>query len=53
MLVSLQQMEEAVRSTAEAANRTAQQSTVATSNAKSAIASTSRIANSFASRRQP
>ena len=43
MLVSLQQMQEAVRSTAEAANRTAQPSTVATSNAKGAIASTSRI----------
>jgi len=53
LLISLEQMEEAVRSTAETANRTAKQSTVATSNAKGAIASTGRIGNSFASRSKP
>ena len=53
MLISLQQMEEAVRSTAETANRTAKQSTVATSNAQGAIASPSRVAYRFASRSKP
>ena len=53
LLVSLQQMEEAVRSTADTANRTAKSSTVATSNAEGTFASTGRIANRYASRPKP
>ena len=53
MLISLQQMQEAVHSTAETANRTAKQSTVATSNARGAIAPTSNVAYRFASRSKP
>ena len=52
LLVSLQQMAEAVRSTAGASTRTAKLSTVATSNA-GRIASTGRIGNSYASRQKP
>jgi len=53
LLTSLQQMEDAVRSTAETANRTAKASAVAASGAEGPIAPTSRIANRFASRQKP
>ena len=53
LLISLQQMEEAVRSTAGTANRAAKSSTIAASNAEGTIASASKIANRFASRAKP
>ena len=53
MLVSLQQMEEAVHSTAGTANRASRSSTIAASNAEGTIASASKIANRFASRPKP
>ncbi len=53
LLISLQQMEEAVRSTAGTANRAAKSSTIAASNAEGTIASASKIANRFASRPKP
>ncbi len=53
LLTSLQQMEEAVRSTAGTAKRTAKAYTAVASNAKGAIAPTGRIANSYASRQKP
>src|SRR5271157_1144476 len=53
LLISLQQMEEAVRSTAGTANRAAKSSTLAACNAEGTIASASRIANRFASRQKP
>jgi len=52
LLVSLQQTEEAVRSTAGTANRTAKASAVATSNTAT-LASTGRIANTYVSRQKP
>lgn len=52
-LVSLQQMEEAVHSTAGTANRTAKSSTIAAGNAEGTVASVSKIANRFASRPKP
>ena len=53
LLISLQQMEEAVRSTAGTANRTAKASIVATSNPQGTVTPTGRIGNSFASRPKP
>jgi len=53
MLISLQQMEEAVHSTAETANRAATSSTIAAGNAGGTIASPSKIGYSFASRPKP
>ncbi len=53
LLISLQQMEEAVRSTAGTANRAAKSSTFAAGNAEGTIASASKIANRFASRPKP
>ena len=53
MLVSLQQMEDAVHSTAGTANRTAKSSTIAAGNAEGMVASVSKIANRFASRPKP
>jgi hypothetical protein len=50
LLISLQQMEEAARSTAGTANRAAKSSTITASNAEGTIASPRRIANRFASR---
>ena len=53
LLISLQQMEEAVRSTAETAKRTAKPSIIAASSAEGAVTSTRRIANRYASRQKP
>ena len=53
LLISLQQMEEAVRSTAGTANRAAKSSTIAAGNTEGTIASASRIANRYASRPRP
>src|SRR5271166_5356519 len=53
LLISLQQMEEAVRSTAETAKRTAKPSIIAASSAEGAVTSTRRIANRYASRPKP
>src|SRR5271166_6078954 len=53
LLISLQQMEEAVRSTSGTAGRTAKPFTVATSNAEGTIASASKMANRYASRPKP
>jgi hypothetical protein len=50
LIISLQQMEEAVRSTAETAKRTAKSSIIAASSAEGAVTSTRRIANRYASR---
>ena len=53
LLLSLQQMEEAVRSTAATANRIAKPTTVATSNTQAIVAPTGRIGNSYATRQKP
>ncbi len=53
LLISLQQMEEAVRSTAETANRTAKPSIVAASSTEGATTSARRMANGYASRQKP
>jgi hypothetical protein len=53
LLVSLQQMEEAVRSTAGNANRTAKPSTVAASRAEGPIVSANSAASRYASRQKP
>jgi len=53
LLISLQQMEEAVRSTSGTAGRTAKPFTVATSNAEGTIASATKMVNLYASRPKP
>ena len=53
MLISLQQMEDAVHSTAETANRAAKSSTIVAGNAEGTIASPSKITYRFASRTKP
>ena len=53
LLTSLQQTEEAVRSTAASASRTARPSIVATRNTQGAVTPTGRIGNSYASRQKP
>jgi len=53
LLISLQQMEEAVRSTAGTANRTAKSTTVAISNTRRTVAPTGGIGNSYVSRQKP
>jgi len=53
LLTSLQQTEEAVRSTAASASRTARPSIVATRNTQGTVTPTGRIGNSYASRQKP
>ena len=53
LLISLQQMEEAVRPTSGTAGRTAKPFTVATSNAEGTIASATKMVNLYASRPKP
>ena len=53
LLISLQQMEDAVRSTAGSATRKANPSIIAASSAEGAITSTRRIANNYALRQKP
>ncbi len=53
LLISLQQMEEAVRSTAETAKRTPKPSIIAASSAEGATPSARRIANGYAPRQKP
>ena len=53
LLISLQQMEEAVRSTARTVNRASKSSTIADNNVGGTIASASRMANRYVSRPKP
>jgi len=53
LLITLQQMEEAVRSTVETANRIAKPTTVATPNTRGTVAPTGRTGNSYAARQKP